>query len=141
MVLLWIACLAGAVGALLVLAYVRGHGAPKGNAFFEDVLETMSSAGVSLVLAFAALVVGCWWLRKLWMEWLAWRPGPIEVDTFASGELDDVDVAQLTMRFRQRLATLRLRVPTPVPGLRRRATFSRCWAAMVWTPRTSWAAS
>ena len=107
-----------AVGALLLLAYIRGHGAPKsGPPFFQDVLETMTNAGVALVLAFAALAIGCWSFRKIWMQWLAWHPGPIEVDTFASGsQLPCVDAAQLTMRFRQRLAKLRLRVPTPVPG-------------------------
>ena len=111
-------CLASAVGALLLLAYIRGHGAPKsGPPFFQDVLETMTNAGVALVLAFAALAIGCWSFRKIWTQWLAWHPGPIEVDTFASGsQLSDVDAAQLTMRFRQRLAKLRLRVPTPVPG-------------------------
>jgi hypothetical protein len=107
--------LAGA--ALLVLAWLVGRESPAHPHGVEAMLDSASSPGAAIVLAFAALAVGAWSMRHLVLHWLAWLPGRIEVAQFAVGsELTGADAEQLTVSFRRRLATLRLQAPTPVPG-------------------------
>jgi hypothetical protein len=73
--------------------------------------------GVAIALAVALLTTMAWCFRHLWFDWLAWRPGRIEVDAFAAdSSLVEADVARYTLGFRRRLADLRMRAPAPVPG-------------------------
>lgn len=119
LVLAWGIGLAIATGMLLALAYLIGHGTPQaGNTAVNDALRTVGMKGVAPAVAAVALTLLAWCFRHIWFEWLAWRPGRIEVDTFTAGsKLTDADSAQLTLRFRGRLADLRLQAPAPVPGV------------------------
>jgi hypothetical protein len=53
----------------------------------------------------------------LWLERLAWRPGPIVVhELVAADGLSGVDPVQLTNSFRQRLGTFHMLSPGGIPG-------------------------
>ena len=106
--------------ALLVAhAYVVGHGTKVGlGGFVEDLLKATSSTGTAIVVAFAIVIVAAWCFRRVRLEHLAAGPGRIEVPDFSVMTSKDVvvDAVHLTALFRQRLATLRLQSPAPVPG-------------------------
>jgi hypothetical protein len=106
------------VALLLALAYLVGHGPPKSDdKLWEAVLVASAKTGPVVALVFVALLILAWSFRHLWLDWLAYRPGRIEVDTFTSGpKLSDADAEQLTLQFRERLASVRLQAPKPVPG-------------------------
>ena len=115
----WTAGVAAGVGALLVLAYLSGAGRPPGwvGDFFEPVLVTVSKPAVALVLAFGFLTLTAFCVRNLLLEFLAYLPGRIEVPDFEAGaELENADPAQLTMRFRRRLAISHFQSLSPVPA-------------------------
>jgi hypothetical protein len=115
--LAWAVGLALSVAALLGLAFLNGHGAPKGDNIPEGILQTATKPGVAIVLAFLALTGIALCVRQLLTKWAVWWPGSIEVGAFdAGGNMSDADALRHTMRFRHHLATLRLQAPTPVPG-------------------------
>jgi tetratricopeptide (TPR) repeat protein len=117
LVVCWLLGLAAAVAAVLGLAYLVGGGRAHTGWIPDEMLATLVRAGPALALAFAGLVVAAWCFRHLWLEWLAWRPGRIDVGTLVAGpSVTDADLPQLTMSLRQRLAVLRLQAPAPVPG-------------------------
>jgi hypothetical protein len=106
------------LSVLVLLAYLIGHGAPYGlGAPLEEVATTVTRPAVAVPIAFAVLTELAWCARHLSLEWLAWRPGRIEVATFsAATELPPGYLDQLALTFRRRLAELRLQSPTGVPG-------------------------
>ena len=114
---LWLGLLLG-IAALLLLAYVADKGRDLGlGGFGESVLSTATGKGVGVVVAFGLLAFIAWCVRRLWLERLASRTGRVEVADFSrSGELTELEAAELTALFRQRLAMLRLQSPAPVPG-------------------------
>jgi hypothetical protein len=117
LVVCWLLGLAAAVAAVLGLAYLVGGGRAHTGWIPDEMLATLVRAGPAVALAFAGLVVAAWCFRHVWLEWLAWRPGRIDVGTLVAGpSVDDADLPQLTMSLRQRLAVLRLQAPAPVPG-------------------------
>ena len=114
---LWLGLVLG-IAALLLLAYVADKGRDFGmGGFGESVLSTATGKGVGVVVAFSLLAFIAWCVRRLWLERLASRTGRVEVADFArSGEVTELEAAELTALFRQRLAMLRLQSPAPVPG-------------------------
>ena len=86
--------------------------------FVESLLKATSSTGTAIVVAFAILIVAAWCFRRMRLEHLATGPGRIEVPDFSVMTDDEVkvDAVHMTALFRQRLATLRLQSPAPVPG-------------------------
>jgi hypothetical protein len=117
LVLRWFIGLAGATALLVALAYLSGSRADKPRNEGERILDGVSSPGIALAIAFAALVFAAWCLRHMLLHRLAWRPGRIEVARFTAGsKLTEGDPEDLTIFFRRQLATLRLQAPTPVPG-------------------------
>ena len=116
--LAWTAGVAGGLAALALLAFFKGRKPdPPSDNFLESVVATVSEPAVALVLALAALTLTAFCFRNLWLELLAYMPGRIEVPDFVAGaELEDVDPAQLTMRFRRRLAVSHLQTLSPVPA-------------------------
>src|SRR3954470_18583250 len=108
--------LAGAA-TLVELAYLIGRPNPKAPDTLDAILTATSSPATAVAVAFGALVLGAWGIRQLLLQWLAWRPGRIEVGEFTEGTtLTDANAEQLTARFRGMLARLQLQAPTPVPG-------------------------
>ncbi len=117
-VLVWSAGVVAGLVALAALAYLTGRAQPPASDnFFDSVLATLSRPAVALVLALGALTLASFCFRNLWLELLAYVPGRIEVPDFEAGaELEDADPAQLTMRFRRRLAVSHLQSLAPVPA-------------------------
>jgi hypothetical protein len=115
---LWCAGLAVSAVVLAELAYLVGrHSPPDPNSSFEAMRLALSRPGLAVPVAFGALVLAAWCIRHLTLNWLAWRPGSIQVAGLSHGcDAHEADVEQLTMYFRRRLATLQLQSPTPVPG-------------------------
>lgn len=117
-VILWSGGVAGGLAGLAGLGFLSGREQPpaSGN-FFDAVLATLSRPAVAVVLALAALTLAAFCFRHLWLELLAYLPGRIEVPDFEAGaELENVDPAQLTMRFRRRLAVSHMQSLSPVPA-------------------------
>ena len=113
----WSLVLAAGAGMLAVLAYITGNGPPaESDGFFDAVLIASSHTAPTVALVSVALVVLAYSFRHLWLEWLAYRPGRIEVDPFTTGSVGECDPEQLTLQFRKRLAGVRLQAPKPVPG-------------------------
>jgi tetratricopeptide (TPR) repeat protein len=105
--------------ALLVLdGYVVGHGPELGlGGFAESVLKAATGKVTGAVIALVLLGGAAWCLQRLWIEWLAWRPGQVVIPVFTEGStLKDANAVHLTSQFRQRFASLRLQAPAPVPG-------------------------
>ena len=101
----------------MALAYLVGGGRAHTGWIPAEVLATAVRPGPAIGLTAGALVAGAACVRQVWLEWLAWRPGRIEIGM--SGDCPSVreaDLQRLRMQFRQRLATLRLQAPAPVPG-------------------------
>lgn len=109
-------CAAGLLG----LAFLIGNGrARSSDAFLAALDATAEIPGVALTLAFLLAVASGWCCRHILLEWLAWWPGRLEVrELVAEGDLD-IDLTDLTTRFRARLAKLRLlgKDATAVPGV------------------------
>jgi hypothetical protein len=84
----------------------------------DEILATARMTGPAITLAVAAITAMALCFRRLWLDWLGARPGRINVETFSAvSSLDDVDLDQLTLSFRQRLAELHLNAPASVPGV------------------------
>jgi hypothetical protein len=114
----WSAGLVAAGLALGATAYLAGRPQPKNAVGIGETLASVAGRPpVALAIACAALLHAAWCVRHLILHWLAWWPGRIEVTTFTAGTpLTDANAEQLTLQFRQRLMTLHLQAPTPVPG-------------------------
>jgi hypothetical protein len=119
----WLTVVALAAAAVLALAlvgliaYVRGPAKPSGlGKPWQPIVDTLAQPVPAVVLTLMAALLLAWLARRLFLEYLSYRPGRIEVPIFGIGPGVDADPAQLTMTFRQRLAVLRLSAPTPVPG-------------------------
>jgi hypothetical protein len=116
-VIVWSAGVAAGVGALAGLAFLSGREQPQASGnFFDSLLATASRPAVAVVLALAALTLTAYCFRHLWLELLAYLPGRIEVPDFEAGAELEADPAQLTMRFRRRLAVSHLQSLSPVPA-------------------------
>src|SRR5687768_7058128 len=117
-VVAWGSVFAAGIGMLAVLAYMTGSGPPaESDGFFDAVLTASSHTAPTVALVSVALVTLAYSFRHLWLEWLAYRPGRIEVEPFSTGgSVGECDVEQLTLQFRKRLAGVRLQAPKPVPG-------------------------
>lgn len=111
----FISGLAFALALLVGLGYVIGHGASSG-----EPLHALTSAagrtGISVALATPLLILAGWCLRRLWLQYLAWSPGTIQVPEFTTACEQKPPTAQLTTQFRNTLATLRLQTDSPSPG-------------------------
>jgi tetratricopeptide (TPR) repeat protein len=117
----WSLGLLAGCAALLTVGYVVGrqHSSTSTKGLvFDSELATLARPGVAVLVAFAALTFIAWCFRRLWLEWLSWSPGPIEVPEFEQGtELNHADPARLTAVFRQRLAAFHCQWRSaPVPG-------------------------
>src|SRR5215210_2672574 len=111
----------GLLAAALVLGatgFLAGRPQPVRPTGLVDTLAAVAGRPtVALAIACAALLHAAWCVRHLILLWLAWSPGRIEVTTFIAGTpIADANAEQLTLVFRQRLMTLHLQSPTPVPG-------------------------
>jgi hypothetical protein len=104
----WGAMLIVSFAALLGLAYLVGHGAAKGDRLLASVEKTIAQPSVSVPLAFAMLTSLAYACRRGRLEWLAWRPGRIQVPDFSAADMDATSQAQLTSLFRERLTRMRL---------------------------------
>lgn len=96
--------------ALLALGYLVGHNPPTGrrHGLWGSLDKTVTQPSVSLPLAFAILMCSAYAWRRLRLEWLAWKPGRIQVPDFTTHNLTRASSAQLTSMFRDRLAQVRL---------------------------------
>ena len=113
----WSAGAAAAAAVPVGIAYLHGR-PPQANTgqMREALSHAIAQAVPSIALTTAAVIAFAWCVRRLLLETLAYRPGRIEVGVFARGPDVDADAEQLTMMFRERLATLRLSAPNVVPG-------------------------
>jgi len=101
------------------LGYVIGHG-PSGasGSVLHALTDAAGRTGVSVALALPCMILAGWCLRRLWLQYLAWLPGTIQVPLFecACELAGGVTAEQLTTQFRNTLSTLRLQTDAPSPG-------------------------
>jgi TPR repeat len=108
-----IVCVMGLIG----LAYLVGYKPNQSNSLFAALHATIAEPAVALVLWFLLVLILAWCVQRLRLEWLVWFPGPILVrELRVSPGAGDLNVAQLTVLFRERLMTAHLQSPTTVPG-------------------------
>jgi hypothetical protein len=113
---LWCLGLLASLAVLVELGYLIGRDKPEHPKGVPDgVLLAAARPGVAIAIAFGALVLLAWCSRRLALHALAWWPGGIHVEDFATSARG-VNAEELTTTFRQRLATMQLQSPTPVPG-------------------------
>jgi hypothetical protein len=107
-----------ALAALVALGYTIGHGpSGKSGSLLHALTKAAALTGVSTALAVPFLLLAGWCLRRLWLQYIAWSPGTIQVPEFQCAEgVQEVAPAQLTTKFRNVLATLRLQTAAPAPG-------------------------
>src|SRR5829696_7788387 len=98
------------VGLLVLDGYIVGHGPDIGlGGFATSVLEAATGKVTGAVIALGLVAGAAWCLQRLWIEWLAWRPGQVVIPVFTEGStLKDANAVHLTAQFRQRFASLRL---------------------------------
>jgi len=109
------------ISALGALAYESGKQttgvANTSTSVWQSVITTITKPGVAIFLASLIVLGLASLLRRLRIEWLVLKPGPIFVrELSVAPGVSDVDVDHLTTDFRVRLMQLRLHAPTPVPG-------------------------
>ena len=81
------------------------------------VIATITEPAVAIPLASVIVLGLASLLRRLRLELLVSKPGPIFVrELTVAPEVSDVDIAHLTTVFRARLMQVRLHAPAPVPG-------------------------
>jgi hypothetical protein len=116
--LLWGLPLAATLAGLVAFAFLLAQPPPSDTAWpWDELVATVRSPGVAIALAVLALTALAACFRHVWLEWLAVRPGGIQVETFtADSELGEADLERWTLRFRQRFAELHLNAPASVPG-------------------------
>ena len=104
------------VALLVGLAYVAGA-RPGGHGFLRAIDTTIAKPAVALGVGAVIVVFLGACLRRLRLEVLVGRPGPISIaELSVPDDLPGVDAARLSAAFRQRLQRLRLQAPTPIPG-------------------------
>jgi tetratricopeptide (TPR) repeat protein len=114
----WGFLLVVAVLVLLAIAYAVTRPAPRGGSLpFDELLSALRMKGPAIALTVATLLAIAFCFRQLWLDYMALRPGRIEVEPFtATSALRDVDVEKLRLDFRQRLARLHLNALAGAPG-------------------------
>ncbi len=122
--LLWSGSVIGALALLLGLAYLAGGGRqPGGSELLDAVRKTAAEPSVALPLAFALLIALAYGARRLRLEWLAWRPGRIQVPDFTAPGIASASARQLSDKFRDRLAGMRLASSTAAPSTQTESNF------------------
>ena len=114
----WLAGLVVGIAWLCTVAFITINPEPGDwNSPFDEILIAARSPGPAIALAIAALTWIAFCFRHTWLEYLAYAPGRIEVETFVAGSaLSDPDVEQLTLAFKNRLGELHLNAPASAPG-------------------------
>ena len=74
------------VGLLVAVAHVHGDSPNDSSGFPDAELATLSEPAVAAAASLLALVLIAWSVRRLLLEYLGWRPGPIVVKTFVAPE-------------------------------------------------------
>jgi tetratricopeptide (TPR) repeat protein len=100
------------------LVYVIGHGSfGSEGSLLHALTKAIGLTGVSVALAIPLLILAGWCIRRLWLQYLAWSPGTIQVPEFTCvTQPEGFTPAQLTTQFRNTLSTLRLQTDSPSPG-------------------------
>jgi hypothetical protein len=112
------------VGLLVAVAHVHGNPPAADGPFPDPELATLSEPAVAAAASLLALVVITWSVRQLRFEYLAWRPGPIVVQTFvAPAEVPPAEAERLTTTFRDRLSTSHLQSSAAVPAAAEQGDF------------------
>jgi hypothetical protein len=108
--LVWVTLFVAFGGALGGLGYLVGRATPTRahQGFWDSLDRTITKPSVSLPLAFAILTCLTYACRRVRFQWLAWRPGRIQVPDFSAPNVTAASPAQLTSMFRDRLARMRL---------------------------------
>jgi hypothetical protein len=112
----WGAMFIVSLAALLGLAYLAGRGPAKGKQFLASVEKAIAQPSVSVPLAFAILTSLAYACRRGRLEWLAWRPGRIQVPDFSAADVSATSQTQLTSLFRGRLTRMRLASSSATPA-------------------------
>lgn len=113
------------LGAVAFLAYLVGY-VPPGKAsrrVVDSLYRAVTQPGVSLPLAFAILTFSTYCFRRVRLEWLAYKPGRIQVPDFSAANLTAISAAQLTTAFRHRLARMRLASSGAAPAAQQESDF------------------
>lgn len=111
-----VAVLVGAVG-LVAVAYVHGNKPATDDGLVTSLHNTLAEPAVAAVAGFAMALLVAWGVRQLVFEFLAWWPGRIIVEEFATGpDVGAADATRLTADFRARLVRSHLQSPAPVPA-------------------------
>jgi tetratricopeptide (TPR) repeat protein len=115
----WLAAAGMLGGSLVVLAALVGARPSAGQRGVGNAIEeTLRRPVVAAFLAVLLVVFFVGAIRCARLRWLASRPGPVDVaDLKVAGVLAEGMAAQLTLRFRRRLADLHLATPGPQPGI------------------------
>lgn len=112
----WSLGIAAGVAALVALAHVHGN-PPETGGFPSSAVATLAEPAVAALVAFGALTLLAWCVRRLRFEFLAWWPGRIVVRSFvANGETSEAEVERLTAGFRDRLGMSHLQSPASMPA-------------------------
>jgi hypothetical protein len=113
----WGVVLAAMAVALVALGYYAAKQTPEDNEFWDSLRRTLVKPSVALPAAFVILTLAAYACRRLRLEWLAWRPGRIQVQELdVSGASSPMSSTQLTNAFRGRLAGMRLAPSTAAPS-------------------------
>ncbi|HEX6653555.1 MAG TPA: hypothetical protein VF072_12480 [Thermoleophilaceae bacterium] len=107
-----------AVLVLLAIAYAVTRPAPHGGSLpFDELVRALRLKGPAITVSILTVLAIAFCFRQLWLDFMALRPGRIEVEPFtATSALRDIDVEKLRLDFRQRLAELHLNAPAGAPG-------------------------
>ncbi len=105
------------VAVLVYVGYLAGTRHTAGSGLGHALATTLAKPAVTVVAVFGILTLIAACGRRLVIEYLVRRPGPISVRNLGVPDgLADVDADRLSIMFRDRLARLRLQAPTPIPG-------------------------
>jgi hypothetical protein len=103
------------IALLAVLGWAVGRDDSHPDSFTDAIVAGASTPGAAITLAFLAIVLAALCIRNLWLNWLAWWPGAIEIELHIPKELD-AEAEALRHGFTSRISTLRLQMPSAVPG-------------------------
>jgi tetratricopeptide (TPR) repeat protein len=105
------------VAALVGLAHLHGNPPGAEGDFPSPALATLAKPAVAALVSFGALTAIAWCVRRIRLDFLAWWPGRIVVQSFvANGGTSAADVERLTGEFRDRLGMSHLQSPASVPA-------------------------
>jgi hypothetical protein len=110
---------------LVAVAHVHGDKPEDVSGFPDAELATLSEPAVAAAASLLALVLVAWSIRRLMLEYLGWRPGPIVVRTFVAPEeeITPADAERLTTSFRDRLSMSHLQSAAAVPAVAEQGDF------------------